>query len=73
MRTAVSLRMPALSPVSGTVCAGTAAGLLAMGPGIAERLFTDRHRDHLAAIARTDPRLIAHDLAAPTPAVVRAH
>ncbi|WP_405999079.1 hydroxyacid dehydrogenase [Streptomyces sp. NBC_00829] len=48
------------------------AVLLAMGPGIAERLFTDRHRDRLAALARTDPRLIAHDLAAPGPAVATA-
>lgn len=48
------------------------AVLLAMGPGIAERLFADRHRDRLATLARSDPRLIAHDLAAPTPAVATA-
>ncbi|MET7616507.1 hydroxyacid dehydrogenase [Streptomyces sp. NPDC005408] len=48
------------------------AVLLAMGPGIAERLFADRHRDRLATLARTDPRLIAHDLAAATPAVAAA-
>ncbi|MGW0560367.1 hydroxyacid dehydrogenase [Streptomyces sp. NPDC003016] len=46
--------------------------LLAMGPGIAERLFTDRHRIRLAALARTDPRLVAHDLAAPAPHVAAA-
>ncbi|MFI1398859.1 hydroxyacid dehydrogenase [Streptomyces sp. NPDC020681] len=43
-----------------------------MGPGVAERLFTDRHYDRLSALARTDPRLVAHDLAAPTPAVEAA-
>lgn len=46
--------------------------LLAMGPGIAERLFADRHRDRLAALSRTDPHLIAHDLAAPTPLAAAA-
>ena len=46
--------------------------LLAMGPGIAERLFADRHRDRLTALARTDPHLVAHDLAAPTPPVAAA-
>ncbi|MGI5402356.1 hydroxyacid dehydrogenase [Streptomyces sp. CA-135486] len=46
--------------------------LLAMGPGIAERLFADRHRTRLTALARTDPQLIAHDLAAPTPEVAAA-
>ncbi|MFD7169989.1 hydroxyacid dehydrogenase [Streptomyces violascens] len=40
--------------------------LLAMGPGIADRLLADRHRTRLAALARTDPYLVAHDLAAPT-------
>ena len=38
-----------------------------MGPGIAERLLDDRHRDRLTALARTDPHLIAHDLTAPSP------
>ncbi|GHG00378.1 MULTISPECIES: hydroxyacid dehydrogenase [Streptomyces] len=39
--------------------------LLAMGPGIADRLLTDRHRTRLAALTRTDPHLVAHDLTAP--------
>jgi len=46
--------------------------LLAMGPGIAERLFTDRHLDRLTALTRTDPRRIAHDLTAPEPALAAA-
>ncbi|MEU5398841.1 hydroxyacid dehydrogenase [Streptomyces sp. NPDC005963] len=46
--------------------------LLAMGPGVAERLLTRRHRERLTAIARTDPTLIAHDLTDPSPAVVTA-
>ncbi|MEU8889301.1 hydroxyacid dehydrogenase [Streptomyces sp. NPDC048442] len=41
------------------------ATLLAMAPGIAERLLGDAQRGHLARIARTDPRLVAHDLHAP--------
>jgi phosphoglycerate dehydrogenase-like enzyme len=46
--------------------------LLAMGPGIAERLFADRHRDRLSALARADPHLVAHSLAAPAPPVAAA-
>ncbi|MFC8538967.1 hydroxyacid dehydrogenase [Streptomyces sp. NPDC057249] len=46
--------------------------LLAMGPGIHERLFAPRHRDRLAALARTDPALVAHDLAGPDPRVAAA-
>ncbi|MER8042365.1 hydroxyacid dehydrogenase [Streptomyces sp. NPDC094032] len=46
--------------------------LLAMGPGIAERLLTDAHRDRLAALTRTDPRLVAHDLTAPDERVAAA-
>ncbi|MFD4138783.1 hydroxyacid dehydrogenase [Streptomyces sp. NPDC058572] len=46
--------------------------LLAMGPGIAERLFTGRHFDRLTALTRTDPRRIAHDLTAPEPALAAA-
>ncbi|MGW3086824.1 hydroxyacid dehydrogenase [Streptomyces sp. NPDC001108] len=46
--------------------------LLAMGPGIADRLLTDRHRTRLATLTRTDPHLVAHDLAAPTPEVAAA-
>lgn len=46
--------------------------LLAMGPGIAERLLDDRHRDRLTALARTDPHLVAHDLTAPSPPVADA-
>ncbi|MFI9049390.1 hydroxyacid dehydrogenase [Streptomyces sp. NPDC053427] len=43
-----------------------------MGPGIAARLLTDRHHRRLAALARTDSHLVAHDLAAPTPQVAAA-
>ncbi|MFE7774234.1 hydroxyacid dehydrogenase [Streptomyces sp. NPDC057445] len=46
--------------------------LLAMGPGIAERLLGDAHRVRLASLARTDPCLVAHDLTAPPPAVAAA-
>ncbi|MFG3284604.1 hydroxyacid dehydrogenase [Streptomyces sp. NPDC048111] len=46
--------------------------LLAMGPGIADRLLAERHRSRLTALTRTDPRLVAHDLARPTPAVAAA-
>ncbi|MEU3503331.1 hydroxyacid dehydrogenase [Streptomyces hundungensis] len=46
--------------------------LLAMGPGIADRLLTERHRTRLAALTRTDPYLVAHDLAAPTGPVAEA-
>ncbi|MDN3294848.1 hydroxyacid dehydrogenase [Streptomyces ficellus] len=46
--------------------------LLAMGPGIADRLLTDAHRARLAALTRADPHLVAHDLAAPTPRVATA-
>ncbi|PKV87340.1 hydroxyacid dehydrogenase [Streptomyces sp. TLI_146] len=48
------------------------AVLLAMGPGIAERLLAERHRTRLAALARTDPYLVAHELVAPAPAVAAA-
>ncbi|MFE0423331.1 hydroxyacid dehydrogenase [Streptomyces sp. NPDC058953] len=40
-----------------------------MGPGVAERLFTDRQLTRLMTIARTDPALVAHDLRDPSPAV----
>ncbi|MFD7322269.1 hydroxyacid dehydrogenase [Streptomyces sp. NPDC059875] len=46
--------------------------LLSMGPGVAERLLTDTHRGRLAALTRTDPRLVAHDLSAPGPRVAAA-
>ncbi|MFF8913397.1 hydroxyacid dehydrogenase [Streptomyces sp. NPDC015032] len=46
--------------------------LLAMGPGIDARLLADRHRTRLAALTRTDPHLVAHDLADPTPEVAAA-
>ncbi|MFI9120376.1 hydroxyacid dehydrogenase [Streptomyces bikiniensis] len=39
--------------------------LLAMGPGVADRLLTEAHRTRLAALTRTDPYLVAHDLTAP--------
>ncbi|MFI0979991.1 hydroxyacid dehydrogenase [Streptomyces sp. NPDC021093] len=41
------------------------ATLLAMAPGIAERLLSDDQRTRLAQLARTDPHLVAHDLHAP--------
>ncbi|WP_406515300.1 hydroxyacid dehydrogenase [Streptomyces sp. NBC_00873] len=46
--------------------------LLAMGPGIADQLLADRHRTRLAALTRTDPRFVAHDLADPTPETAAA-
>ncbi|MEV8587834.1 hydroxyacid dehydrogenase [Streptomyces sp. NPDC051180] len=46
--------------------------LLAMGPGVPERLLTDAHRDRLAALTRTDPHLVAHDLTAPDARVAAA-
>lgn len=46
--------------------------LLAMEPGLAGRLFAEHHRVRLTALARTDPRLVAHDLADPSPAVAAA-
>ncbi|MFE9536317.1 hydroxyacid dehydrogenase [Streptomyces sp. NPDC006691] len=46
--------------------------LLAMGPGIADRLLTGHHRTRLAALTRTDPYLVAHQLAAPTGPVAAA-
>ncbi|GAA0605546.1 hydroxyacid dehydrogenase [Streptomyces crystallinus] len=48
------------------------AVLLAMGPGIAERLLAERHRARLAALARTDPYLVAHELLTPEPGVAAA-
>ncbi|MFF7182207.1 NAD(P)-dependent oxidoreductase [Streptomyces sp. NPDC008121] len=46
--------------------------LLAMDPGVAGRLLTDAHRRRLAALTRTDPHLVAHDLTAPAPRVAAA-
>ncbi|MEU2115331.1 hydroxyacid dehydrogenase [Streptomyces sp. NPDC016459] len=46
--------------------------LLAMGPGVAERLLTDAHRTRLASLARTDPDLVAADLTTPDPRVAAA-
>ncbi|WP_030750169.1 hydroxyacid dehydrogenase [Streptomyces griseus] len=46
--------------------------LLAMGPGVADRLLTDAHRARLAALTRTDPHLVAHDLTAPGPRAAAA-
>ncbi|MEW9519475.1 hydroxyacid dehydrogenase [Streptomyces tubercidicus] len=46
--------------------------LLSMGPGVAGRLLGARHHTRLAALARTDPRLVAHDLTAPAPEVAAA-
>ncbi|MCX5204774.1 hydroxyacid dehydrogenase [Streptomyces sp. NBC_00237] len=39
--------------------------LLAMAPGLADRLFTQEQRARLARIARTDPYLVADDLHSP--------
>ncbi|MFH8838919.1 hydroxyacid dehydrogenase [Streptomyces sp. NPDC017868] len=46
--------------------------LLAMGPGVADRLLTEAHRTRLAELARTDPHLVAHDLTAPDPRTAAA-
>lgn len=46
--------------------------LLSMGPGIADRLLDARHRTRLAALARVDPRLVAHEWADPPPEVAAA-
>lgn len=48
------------------------AVLLSMGPGVAGRLLDARHRHRLTALARTDPRLVAHELADPAPEVAAA-
>ena len=46
--------------------------LLAMGPGIAERLLGEAQRARLEGLARTGGRLVAHELAAPGPEVAAA-
>ncbi|MEV7564598.1 hydroxyacid dehydrogenase [Streptomyces tanashiensis] len=46
--------------------------LLAMGPGVDERLLTADHHARLTRLAHTDPRLVAHDLTAPGPRVAAA-
>ncbi|MGW0118201.1 hydroxyacid dehydrogenase [Streptomyces sp. NPDC003327] len=46
--------------------------LLAMGRGVDARLFTEDHRARLAALARTDPYLVAHDLTDPDPRTAAA-
>ncbi|WP_369145996.1 hydroxyacid dehydrogenase [Streptomyces sp. R44] len=46
--------------------------LLAMGPGVDDRLLTGAHRARLARLTRTDPHLVAHDLTAPEPRVAAA-
>lgn len=43
-----------------------------MGPGIADRLLDARHHTRLAALARTNSRLVAYELADPVPAVATA-
>ncbi|MEU9112078.1 hydroxyacid dehydrogenase [Streptomyces sp. NPDC048483] len=43
-----------------------------MAPGVAGRLLTAPHRARLTALARTDSRLVAHDLTAPTPEIAAA-
>ncbi|MGW8985488.1 hydroxyacid dehydrogenase [Streptomyces parvus] len=50
----------------------TPTALLAMGPGIAERLFTPVQRERLTALVDTDPALVAHRLTDPTPEVAAA-
>lgn len=50
----------------------TPTALLAMGPGIADRLFTPVQRARLTALVDTDPALVAHRLTGPTPEVARA-
>ncbi|SCE11985.1 Phosphoglycerate dehydrogenase [Streptomyces sp. ScaeMP-e83] len=50
----------------------TPAALLAMGPGIADRLFTPVQRERLTALVETDPALVAHRLADPEPEVAAA-
>ncbi|UNO41393.1 hydroxyacid dehydrogenase [Streptomyces sp. MST-110588] len=52
--------------------AGRPTLLLAMGPGVAGRLFAERHHDRLAALVRTDSRLVAHELDGPGPRVAAA-
>ncbi|MBD0710087.1 MULTISPECIES: hydroxyacid dehydrogenase [unclassified Streptomyces] len=46
--------------------------LLAMGEGVADRLFDDTHRARLGALTRTDPHLVAHDLNRPDERVAAA-
>jgi phosphoglycerate dehydrogenase-like enzyme len=48
------------------------AALLAMAPGVADRLFTAARRERLTSLVRTDPGLIADDFTAPSPAVAAA-
>ncbi|MFI2189554.1 hydroxyacid dehydrogenase [Streptomyces sioyaensis] len=43
-----------------------------MGPGIAERLLDDQRRSRLVTLARTDPGLVADELADPAPAIAAA-
>ncbi|MGQ4728607.1 hydroxyacid dehydrogenase [Streptomyces sp. Ju416(a)] len=50
----------------------TPTALLAMGPGIAERLFTPVQRERLTALVDTDPALVAHRLTGPDPEVAAA-
>ncbi|MFI1205056.1 hydroxyacid dehydrogenase [Streptomyces sp. NPDC020883] len=48
------------------------AVLLAMGPGIAERLLGQPQRDRLERLARTDPQVVAHRWDAPGTGVAAA-
>ncbi len=50
----------------------TPTALLAMGPGIADRLFTPVQRERLTALVDTDPALVAHRLTDPEPEVAAA-
>ncbi|MFJ4963103.1 D-3-phosphoglycerate dehydrogenase [Streptomyces sp. ADI96-02] len=51
---------------------GAPTALLAMGPGVAEQLFTAGQRRRLTALVDTDPALVAHRLTDPTPEVAAA-
>ena len=60
------------APAPGGIPPARPTLLLSMGPGIAERLLAERHHTRLAALARTDHRLVAHDFADPAPEVAAA-
>ncbi|MFJ8674378.1 hydroxyacid dehydrogenase [Streptomyces sp. NPDC093589] len=46
--------------------------LLAMGPGVADRLLADHHHTRLTTLTRTDSRRVAHELADPAPEIADA-
>ncbi|TJZ52033.1 hydroxyacid dehydrogenase [Streptomyces piniterrae] len=59
-------------PGPGDIPHSRPALLLSMGPGVADRLLDARHHTRLAALTRTDSRLVAHELADPAPEVAAA-